>query len=144
MKTNVILLVDDNESDVELTRRALKKSQIDIDVVVAEDGQEALDYLLGKEGVGPHQPDLVLLDINLPKVNGLEVLRRIRMERSTRRLPVVILTSSIIAADVAASYDLGANGYLRKPINFTEFVAQIQQAVKFWLEINVRPPAVED
>jgi two-component system response regulator len=140
----MILIVDDNESDVELTLRALRKSQVDLECVVVEDGREALDYLLGADGSESGQlPDLVLMDINLPKVNGLDVLRRIRMERRTRRLPVVILTSSIVAGDVATCYDLGANGYIHKPINFTEFVEHIQQMVKFWLEINVRPPAVE-
>lgn len=143
MKTNTILLVEDNESDIELTKRALSKKAPSQALIVAEDGQEALDILLGTtqdQGMGPELPVLVLLDINLPRVNGLEVLRRLRADQRTHRLPVVILTSSIIEHDVATSYDLGANSYLRKPIDFTQFQELIFHLVRYWLEFNIRPP----
>lgn len=143
MKTNTILLVEDNESDIELTKRALSKKAPSQALIVAEDGQEALDILLGTtkdQGMGTELPVLVLLDINLPRVNGLEVLRRLRADPRTHRLPVVILTSSIIEHDVATSYDLGANSYLRKPIDFTQFQELIFHLVRYWLEFNIRPP----
>jgi two-component system, response regulator len=140
----VILLVEDNASDVELTRRALNRSHVANALVVAEDGQEALDYLLA---IGAHSgrdvadlPALVLLDLKLPKVDGHEVLRQIRANEATRRVPVVVLTSSKEEQDLAMSYDNGANSYIRKPIDFARFAEAIQQLGLYWLILNEPPP----
>ncbi|MDQ7823264.1 MAG: response regulator [Candidatus Eremiobacteraeota bacterium] len=145
MDQKTILLVEDNESDIGLTRRALEKHHIGNRLVVAEDGQDALDYLFG---TGPHggrdtslMPTLVLLDLKLPKMDGLEVLRRIRADSRTKRLPVVILTTSSEEQDVAESYDLGANSYIRKPVDFTQFAESIRQLGLYWLVLNEPPPS---
>jgi two-component system, response regulator len=144
MSPRSILLVEDNPSDIELTKRALAKSRITNPLVIAQDGQEALDYLFGtgaQEGRDTtQQPALILLDINLPKVDGLEVLRRIRAEAKTRRLLVVILTSSKEEQDLAAGYERGVNSYIRKPVNFAQFVAAIEQLGLYWLILNESPP----
>lgn len=139
----VILLVEDNPSDIELTRRALKRSRVSNELVVVEDGQDALDYLLGTGGVGEAhpRPAMVLLDLKLPKVDGLEVLRVIRANERTRRLPVVILTSSREQEDVAAGYDLGVNSYIRKPVDFKQFATAIEQLGLYWLVLNEPPPS---
>jgi len=140
----VILLVEDDPNDVDLTLRVLRKSQLSKDVVVARDGVEALDYLLG---TGPFAgrdaselPQVVLLDLQLPLLSGLEVLRRIRSHEQTRRVPVVILTSSNADHDKLAGYDLGANGYVRKPIDFGQFSEAVDQVQQYWLRINQPPP----
>jgi CheY-like chemotaxis protein len=145
MKGRVIFLVEDNPSDVELARRALDKSHIANELVVAEDGREALDYLFG---AGAHAgrdvsdlPAVVLLDLKLPLIDGLEVLRRIRGDERTRRLPVVILTSSKEEQDVAAGYDLGANSYIVKPVDFNQFAEAVRQLGLYWLVLNETPPA---
>src|SRR5713226_3173294 len=145
MDTNVILLVEDNPDDQTLTLRALKKNNIRNEIVVAHDGVEALDYLYGE---GFHagrdisrMPDLILLDLKLPKLDGLDVLRRIRADERTRLLPVVILTSSIEDQDRIASYGLGANSYVRKPVNFNEFIEAVRQLGLYWLILNEPPPA---
>jgi two-component system, response regulator len=142
-----ILLVEDNPSDVDLTRRALAKGRIANELIVAEDGEEALDYLWRK---GAHagrdageSPALILLDLKLPKIPGLEVLRRIRADARTRRAPVVILTSSKEEEDVAAGYDLGVNSYIRKPVDFNQFVQSIEQLGLYWLVLNEPPPEVK-
>jgi two-component system response regulator len=142
----ILLLVEDNPSDVALTERAFAKAHIANELVVAQDGQEALDYLWG---AGAHAgrdaaglPALVLLDLKLPKVSGLDVLRRIRGDARTRRLPVVILTTSKEEQDVAAGYDLGANSYIRKPVDFRQFAAAIEQLGLYWLVLNEAPPKV--
>jgi two-component system response regulator len=147
MKSKIILLVEDNPSDIELTRRALNKSHVANDLIVAEDGQEALDYLFG---VGAHAgrdvtllPTLVLLDLKLPRVDGLEVLRRIRSDERTRRLPVVILTTSREEQDIAACYDLGVNSYIRKPVDFAQFAEAVQHLGLYWLVLNEPPPQVK-
>ena len=144
MKSNVILLVEDNPRDEALTLRALRKSNIANDVVVARDGVEALDYLFGE---GAHagrdtdeMPQLVLLDLKLPKVDGLQVLRRIRSDERTRRLPVVIFTSSGEEEDLVKSYDLGANSYVRKPVEFEQFMDATRQLGLYWLILNEGPP----
>lgn len=144
LSSKTILLVEDNPSDVALTRRALEKARIANLLVVAEDGQEALDYLLGS---GPHagrdtsnQPALTLLDLKLPKISGLDVLRRLRSEAVTRRLPVVILTSSDEEQDLARSYDLGVNSYIRKPVDFRQFAQAVEQLGLYWLLLNEPPP----
>lgn len=143
MDDRVILLVEDNPDDEALTLRALKKNNILNRVVVARDGAEALDYLFcrgayaGREGC--ELPELVLLDLKLPKVDGLEVLRQLRGAEPTRRLPVVILTSSNEQCDILAGYDLGANSYIRKPVDFTQFTAAVHQLGVYWLVLNVSP-----
>jgi len=146
MSPKIILLVEDNPSDIGLTQRALEKSRIANELIVAEDGQEALDYLFGAGAFAGRDvaelPALILLDIKLPRVNGLEVLRRIRADERTHRLPVVILTTSKEEQDVAASYDLGVNSYIRKPVDFTQFAQAIQQVGLYWLVLNEEPPKV--
>ena len=145
MSEKTILLVEDNASDEALTLRALSKNNIASTVVVKRDGAEALDYLLG-----PHSsprgvcvlPQLILLDLNLPKIGGLDVLRRIRGDARARLLPVVILTSSREDIDLVRGYGLGANGYVRKPVDFVQFVETVSQIGLYWLLINERPPAV--
>jgi len=144
MTDRVILLVEDNPSDVGLTQRAFQKNAISNDLVVAADGQDALDYLFC---IGAHAgrniadtPMLILLDLKLPRVDGLEVLRRIRADNRTRRIPVVILTSSTEEQDIAAGYDLGTNSYIRKPVDFHQFAEVIKQLGLYWLVINESPP----
>jgi CheY-like chemotaxis protein len=146
MKNKVILLVEDNTSDIELTKRALAKSHITNELVVAEDGQEALDYLFGQGDPSSSDlplPTLILLDLKLPKVDGLEVLRRLRANPQTHRVPIVILTSSKEEQDVAASYDLGVNSYIRKPVDFIQFASAIEHLGLYWLVLNEPPPKNE-
>jgi CheY-like chemotaxis protein len=144
MKTNPILLVEDNPDDEALTLRALKKNHIVNDVVVARDGVEALDYLFG---IGPHagrdlaeMPQVVLLDLNLPRIGGLEVLKRIREDERTKFLAVVVLTSSKEDEDLLKSYSLGANSYVRKPVDFAQFTEAVKTLGLFWLLLNETPP----
>jgi CheY-like chemotaxis protein len=147
MNTKTILLVEDDPSDIDLTKRALEKGHILNALVVATDGQEALDYLFGTGAyVGRDTSDfprLTLLDLKLPKMSGLEVLRRIRKETITRRMPVVILTSSGEEQDMAAGYDLGVNSYIRKPVDFERFVQSVAQLGLYWLVLNEEPPKVK-
>ena len=147
MKDKTILLIEDNPSDIELTRRALEKGHILNALVVASDGQEALDYLFGTGAYVGRDisdfPTLTLLDLKLPKVSGLDVLRRIRAEVSTRRMPVVILTSSREEQDMAAGYDLGVNSYITKPVDFERFVQSAVQLRLYWLVLNEEPPKVK-
>jgi two-component system response regulator len=144
MKGRVILMVEDNPDDVALTMRALRKSRIMNEVVVVGDGAEALDYLFGTgkyEGREVRDlPALVLLDLKLPKVDGLEVLRRLRADPRTRLLPVVIFTSSKEERDLVDGYNLGANSYVRKPVDFSEFVEAVSQLGMYWLLLNEPPP----
>ncbi len=144
MTDKVILLVEDNPDDELLTLRALKKNNVPNEVVVARDGVEALDYLFGTgEYAGRDtdaMPQLILLDLKLPKVDGLEVLRRLRADERTRLLPVVILTSSREQQDMLDGYGLGANSYVRKPVNFEQFVGAVEQLKLYWLTLNEAPP----
>jgi two-component system response regulator len=144
MNNKTILLVEDNPSDIDLTKRAFDKGHINNNLIVAEDGQEALDYIFGK---GKHAsrdanqlPVLILLDLKLPKIGGLEVLKIIRATEKIKRLPVVVLTSSKEEQDVAASYDLGVNSYIRKPVDFNQFADAIKHLGLYWLVINEPPP----
>ena len=139
-----ILLVEDNADDVELTLRAFRKSDLVNNVTVVRDGVEALDYLLA---TGDHAgrdaealPDLVLLDIKLPRVDGVQVLERLRANPRTRLVPIVVLTSSIEPRDLLTCYALGANSYVRKPIDFQQFSKALQQIGSYWLETNESPP----
>jgi two-component system, response regulator len=137
MTAKTILLIDDNPSDVDLTKRALEKGHIVNQLVVVEDGQDALDYL----NATPALPALTLLDLNLPRVPGLEVLRRIRTDARLKRIPVVILTSSNEEHDVMTSYDLGVNSYIRKPVDFNQFVRAVEYLGLYWLVLNEAPRA---
>ena len=144
MKKNVIMLVEDNPDDEALTVRALKKNKIVNEVLVARDGVEALDYLFG-EGIHAGRntaevPRVVLLDLKLPKLDGLGVLRRLRADDRTKLLPVVILTSSNEDQDRINGYDLGANSYVRKPVDFDQFVVAAAQLGLYWLVLNEPPP----
>lgn len=141
MDRKLILLVEDNPDDEALTQRALRNSNIANEVVVARDGAEAIDLLLGSgQGESARLPELVLLDLNLPKVNGFEVLRRIRSDSRTQSLPVVILTTSDEDRDLVESYRLGANSYVRKPVDFEEFRKAVKQLGMYWLVLNMGPP----
>lgn len=144
MEQKTILLVEDNPDDVELTLHALKKNNITNEVVVARDGKDAIDYLFGKgsyEGRDTSKmPVLILLDLNLPKINGIEVLGMIRKDEKTRLLPTVILTSSKEEQDLINSYSLGANSYIRKPVDFNQFAEAIRQLGLYWLVLNEPPP----
>jgi CheY-like chemotaxis protein len=140
MKERIILLVEDSPDDVDLTLRALKKSNVLNEVVVVRDGAEALDYLFvtgtysGRDSTV--MPEVVLLDLKLPKVEGLEVLRQIRADERAKLLPVVILTSSNEERDVVESYKLGANSYIRKPVDFDQFIESVRQLGLYWLVLN--------
>jgi two-component system response regulator len=144
-RDKTILLVEDNPDDVALTLRALKRNNILNEVVVARDGVEALDYLLATgthEGRDPSDlPQVVLLDLKLPRLDGLEVLQRIRAAQRTKLLPVVILTSSTEEQDIVSSYTLGANSYVRKPVDFAQFVEAARQLGLYWLLLNESPVA---
>jgi len=137
--TNVILLVEDNPDDVDLTLRAFRKNNILNEVVVARDGVEAL-HLLHDGGLAGRTPQFVLLDLKLPKLGGLELLERIRAHPLTARLPVVVLTSSTEETDLVASYDHGANSFIRKPVDFEQFVEAVRHLGLYWLVLNVAPP----
>jgi CheY-like chemotaxis protein len=144
MNPKIILLVEDNPSDIALTQRAFERSRIANELVIAEDGQEALDFLFDVDPFTNRPlnelPALILLDLKLPKADGLQVLRQIRASARTSRLPVVILTTSSEEEDIARSYDLGANSYIRKPVDFTQFVQSVGHLGLYWLVINEPPP----
>jgi CheY-like chemotaxis protein len=148
MKEKSILLVEDNPDDVELTLRSLRKNRIVNEVVVVGDGVEALDYLFG---TGAHagrdpsaMPGVILLDLKLPRIDGLEVLQRLRADERTKLIPVVILTSSKEEQDVINGYKLGANSYVRKPVDFTQFSEAVRQLGLYWLLLNESPPIKGD
>jgi two-component system response regulator len=140
MNTGTILLVEDNPDDVMFTLRAFEKNKIFNEVVVAADGEQALEYLLPPDESKALRPALVLLDVNLPKVNGLEVLRRIRSHSRTAGLPVVVLTTSNEERDIVDSYRLGANSFVRKPVMFGEFVDATKVLGVYWLLVNEPAP----
>lgn len=146
MEKKIIFLVEDNPDDIKLTQRAFMKSIIadKIDLRIAEDGQSALDYLFplnNRNMNGRELPAVILLDLNLPKINGLQVLERIRHEIKTKLIPVIILTSSKEETDLTRSYKLGANSYIRKPVNFEKFKLTIQELGLYWVDLNEPPPA---
>ena len=139
-----ILLVEDNADDVDLTLRALRKNKIANDVIVVRDGVEALDYLFAAGQYASRDPaavpQVVLLDLKLPRLDGLQVLERVRANPKTRLLPIVILTSSTEQRDLLTGYTLGANSYIRKPVDFEQFVDAVHQLGLYWLVLNQRPP----
>jgi two-component system response regulator len=143
-RSKIILLVEDNQDDIDLTLRAFEKNKLASEIVVARNGEEGLDYLFG---TGRHagrdtsvMPEVVLLDLKLPKLDGLGMLRRVRADPRTRRVPVVVLTSSNEEADIVSSYDLGANSFLRKPVDFSAFLESARQLGAYWLVLNQAPP----
>lgn len=147
MEEKRILLVEDNQDDIDLTLRALKKSNIKNEVVVVHDGAEALDYLFSKGSYANRDikdvPAVILLDLKLPKLTGLEVLKRLRAEEITKLIPVVILTSSKEERDLIDGYSLGANSYIRKPVSFDQFIEAVKQLGLYWLLLNEPPPRKE-
>ena len=144
MKEKTVLLVEDNPDDVELTLRAFKKNNVANGVVVTRDGAEALDFLFGRGAYEDRDlsvmPVVIFLDLKLPKIDGLEVLRRLRADERTKLLPVVILTSSKEEQDIMSGYSLGANSYVRKPVDFEQFVEAVRQLGLYWLLLNESPP----
>ena len=145
LNNNIILLVEDNPDDVELTKRALKRSGVVNELVVTRDGVEALDYVFCRGSYAVRDPSVIptviLLDLKLPKLNGFEVLKQIRASEQTKLLPVVILTSSKEEQDVLSGYKLGANSYVRKPVDFIQFTEAARQLGMYWLLLNEPPLA---
>jgi two-component system response regulator len=139
MNRGAIMLVEDNNDDVELTLRAFAQQNLPNEIIVARDGAEAEEMLFG-HGTETPVPALILLDVKLPKLSGLQVLQALRGNRRTALVPVVILTSSVEEEDVASAYEFGANSYIRKPVEFSEFVTAIQQLGTYWLRMNEPPP----
>jgi two-component system response regulator len=142
MTSRSILLIEDNPDDEALTLRALKKNNILNEVNVARDGAQALDFLFPADGSAVTLPGLILLDLKLPKVDGLEVLRRIRADKRTQIVPIVVLTSSKLEDDVLDSYQSGANGYVRKPVKFADFSEAVSTLGVFWLLLNEPAPEI--
>jgi len=144
LKSDVILLVEDNPDDVELTRRALGRNGIINEMIVVDDGAEALDYLFCRGSYAERDcnevPAIILLDLKLPKLGGLDVLKQIRENHATSLLPVVVLTSSREEQDILNSYKLGANSYVRKPVDFIQFTEAVKQLGLYWLLLNEKPP----
>jgi len=148
MEEKKILLVEDNPDDIELTLRALRRNRVANEVIVAHDGEEALNYLFCRGAYEKRDrndvPTVVLLDLNMPKVGGLEVLKQIRSHNPTKLLPVVILTSSREEQDVVNGYALGANSYIRKPVDFDQFTKSVLQLGLYWLVLNEPPPVMKE
>jgi two-component system response regulator len=139
MNRGAIMLVEDNPDDVELTLRAFRQQNLANEIIVARDGAEAEEMLFG-HGTQTPVPALILLDLKLTKVSGLQVLKALRNNRRTELVPVVVLTSSVEEEDVASAYEFGANSYIRKPVDFSEFVVAVQQMARYWLQMNEPPP----
>ena len=139
-KDIIILLVEDNPDDVELTLRAFKKHNLANVIMVAKDGEEALKILLPQKKENAKLPDIILLDLKLPKVDGLEVLRQVKGNPETKPIPVVVLTSSKEEKDLMESYNLGVNSYIRKPVDFEQFTEAVMQLGLYWLLLNEAPP----
>lgn len=146
MLAKKIILVEDNKSDIDLTLRAFKKANIQNPIVILEDGKDALDYLFCQDKYATNdineQPELILLDLKLPIIDGIQVLKEIRNNKKTRHYIVIILTSSKEESDLVTSYDLGVNSYIRKPVDFTEFVDVIKQIGMYWILLNESPNSI--
>ena len=142
MRTDVILLVDDNPDDVYLTMHAFRKNGIDNEIIVAHDGMEAMDLLAPVDGSPPLHPTIILLDLNMPRMGGLELLARLRAGALTKSLPVIVLTTSDQERDIAESYDLGVNSYVQKPVTPNGFLEAAKALGVYWLEINKQVRAV--
>lgn len=140
MHDKTVLLIEDNPDDEELALRAFRKNNISNNVIVARDGAEAIDYFFGPDKDTNPIPLLILLDLKLPKIDGLEVLKRLREDDKTKHIPIVILTSSDEEEDIVKSYCLGCNSYIRKPVDFQQFVDAVKQVELYWLVINIAPP----
>jgi DNA-binding response OmpR family regulator len=138
MSSKLILLVEDNPDDVDLTMRAFKRNNINADVIVLQDGQKAIDYISNLDD-SSKLPDVIFLDLKLPKKNGLDVLDFLRNQKKTK-IPVVILTSSVEESDLINAYSLGANSYIRKPVDFHQFIDHIQTISRYWLTLNQSYP----
>jgi len=136
-----ILLVEDNPNDIEITRRALEKGQVKNELTIARDGQEAIDLLFGHAEARASLPGLILLDLNLPRVDGREVLSRIKTDPELRRIPVIVLTTSTREEDVVRSYDLGVNTFISKPVRFEDFIKVVTAIQEYWIVIATLPPA---
>jgi two-component system response regulator len=143
MQRNIIMIVEDNEDDLELTQRAFAKNNILNEIVIARDGVEALDYLFG---TGAHEgrdlsimPEVILLDLNMPRMGGIETLKKIREDKRTKLLPVVVLTSSNEEQDMTESYECGVNSYIRKPVDFSQFADSVRQLSLYWMVLNQHP-----
>jgi CheY-like chemotaxis protein len=136
-----ILLVEDNPNDIEITRRALEKGQVKNELTIARDGQEAIDLLFGHAGARASLPGLILLDLNLPRIDGREVLSRIKTDPELRRIPVIVLTTSTREEDVVRSYDLGVNTFISKPVRFEDFIKVVTAIQEYWIVIATLPPA---
>lgn len=136
MIKRTILLIEDNEDDVFLTKRALKKKNISHILVIAEDGKEALNYLFEENGQVKQEPNLILLDLKLPKIDGLQVLQKVKSEPTTRNIPVVVLSTSSQDEDIVKSYNIGANSYVRKPVDSHQFSDMVGQLGAYWLTLN--------
>ncbi len=136
-----ILLVEDNPNDVEITRRALEKGQVRNELTVARDGQEALDILFDVKNGNVPKPGLILLDLNLPKVNGHEVLEKIKADPKLRSIPVIVLTASTREEDIVRTYDLGVNTFISKPVEFKDFIRMVTTIKEYWIVIATLPPA---
>ena len=140
MNNDPILLVEDNPDDVTLTLRAFRKNNISNEIIVAIDGEQALDRLFPSDGTSPLHPALILLDVKLPKIDGLQVLRRLRADPQTQQIPIVVLTTSSEERDIVESYRLGANSYVRKPVVFSDFLNAANVLGMYWLLVNEPPP----
>jgi CheY-like chemotaxis protein len=136
-----ILLVEDNPNDIEITRRALDKGQIKNTMTVARDGQEALDLLFADGNGTRHLPGLILLDLNLPRVSGIEVLAKIKSDSALRRIPVIVLTTSTREEDIVRAYDLGVNTFISKPVRFEDFISVVTAIQEYWIVIATLPPS---
>ncbi|MGM3306911.1 response regulator [Anabaena sp. WFMT] len=140
---NTLLIIEDNPDDIELTLLAFEQTGLQENVVIARDGDEAINYLFADNNTSESLPDLILLDLQLPRINGLEVLRRIRADSRTRLLPIVILTTSNEESDRLQGYGLGCNSYIRKPVDYDQFVGVIRQLGMYWLVLNSPPPLTQ-
>jgi CheY-like chemotaxis protein len=139
MEDKIILLIEDDPDDIELIVRTLQQSHIRNKVIVLRDGVEAIDYFFGGTNATPIMPQIILLDLNLPGVSGLDLLRRLRSEEKTKHLPIIVLSASDDSPDIKASYELGANSYIRKPVDFAQFTLAVQKLGLYWLLLNHQP-----